>query len=57
MWLSVGSSSSLIDDIGQVGMFEVSDHITSPSLRELAYLSGGSLRQTTRSGAALKIEL
>src|SRR6266849_11098765 len=35
MWLSVGSSSSFIDVMGHVGMFGVSDHITSLSSRSL----------------------
>src|SRR5712692_1824481 len=35
MWLTVGSSSSFIDVMGHVGMFGVSDHITSLSSRSL----------------------
>jgi hypothetical protein len=35
MWLSVGSSRSLIDVIGHVGMFGVWDHITSLWMRSL----------------------
>ena len=51
MWFSVGSSNDLIDDMGQVGMSAASNTLT------VAYRSGCNLRQTTSSGAALKIEL
>jgi hypothetical protein len=44
MWLSVGSSSSLIVDMGHVGMFAV-------STGHQHYLSGRTFRQTTRKGA------
>jgi hypothetical protein len=42
MWLSVGSSSSLIDDMGHVGMFPV-------STGHQDYLSGCTFRQQVHS--------
>src|SRR6266704_4679210 len=55
MWLRVGSRSSLIDDMGQVGMFgDLGSHY-QPG--QCVQRSGCSRRQTTRSGAALKMEL